>query len=97
NDHKRGTFRAERLNDIFRLLDLRHQIHEKAVHHRVVQSAVAMLSRAGLILGDRIPNLSELYGFDSGTPALAGDDRFLERLVSASENSTDTTPSARTS
>jgi len=97
NDHKRGTFRAERLNDIFRLLDLRHQIHEKAVHHRVVQSAVAMLSRTGLILGDRIPNLSELYGFDSGTPALAGDDRFLERLVSASETSTDTTPSARTS
>ncbi len=37
-DHKRGTIRAERLNDIFRLLDLRHQIHEKAVNHRVVQS-----------------------------------------------------------
>ena len=86
-DEKRGTFRAERLNDIFRLLDLRHQIHEKAVYHRVVQSAVSMLSRIGLILGDRKPTLGALYGFDTGMPALAGDDRFLGQLVNASRPS----------
>ena len=84
NDHKRGTFRAERLNDIFRLLDIRHQIHEKAVYHRVVQSAIAMLARAGLVLGDEKPTLAKLYGYDSGTPALAGDERFLGLLIEAS-------------
>jgi len=84
NDHKRGTFRAERLNDLFRLLDIRHQIHEKAVHHRVVQAAIAMLSRAGLVLGELKPSLSQLYGVDEAvTPALAGDDRFLESLIAA--------------
>ena len=53
------------MNDIFRLLDIRHQIHEKAVHHRVVQSAIAMLSRTGLILkrGEGLPPVQELYGF----------------------------------
>lgn len=84
NDHKRGTFRAERLNDIFRLLDIRHQIHEKAVYHRVVQSAIAMLARAGLVLGENKPSLAQLYGYDSGTPALASDDHFLEVLIEAS-------------
>jgi HD superfamily phosphohydrolase len=84
-DHKRGTFRAERLNDIFRLLDLRHQIHEKAVYHRVVQSAIAMLSRAILILGDKKPSLTELYGMQGSTPALACDDLFLERLIHLGE------------
>jgi len=72
-DHKRGTFRSERLNDIFRMLDLRHEIHEKAVHHRVVQSAIAMLGRAGQILRDQncFPELPELYGLpaSSGTSA----------------------------
>jgi hypothetical protein len=85
-DHKRGTFRAERLNDIFRLLDIRHQIHEKAVYHRVVQSAIAMLSRTGLILRkhNKLPELLQLYGLDDGfTPALAGDERFLEYLVNS--------------
>jgi hypothetical protein len=38
---KRGVVRMERLNDLFRLLDLRHEIHEKAVFHRVVQSGAA--------------------------------------------------------
>lgn len=84
NDHKRGTFRAERLNDIFRLLDIRHQIHEKAVYHRVVQSAIAMLARAGLVLGENKPTLDQLYGYDSGTPALASDEHFLQVLIGAS-------------
>src|SRR5205807_5607552 len=84
-DHKRGTFRAERLNDVFRLLDLRHQIHEKAVYHRVVQSAIAMLSRAILILDEKRPPLTELYGLKKGTPALACDDRFLDRLIQLGE------------
>src|SRR4029077_7193204 len=84
-DYKRGTFRAERLNDIFRLLDLRHQIHEKAVYHRVVQSAIAMLSRAILILGEKKPPLTELYGLKGSTPALACDDLFLERLIQLGE------------
>ena len=94
NDHKRGTFRAERLNDIFRLLDLRHQIHEKAVYHRVVQSAIAMLSRACLTLGDNKPKLKTLYGYDekAESRALAGDDHFLEKLI---ETSLDTDTRAR--
>jgi HD superfamily phosphohydrolase len=80
NDDKRGTFRAERLNDIFRLLDLRHQIHEKAVYHRVVQSAIAMLGRSILMMETK-PSLIELYGMDGNSIALAGDDRFLDKLV----------------
>jgi hypothetical protein len=83
NDHKRGTFRAERLNDIFRLLDLRHQIHEKAVYHRVVQSAIAMLSRASLMHQSDMPDLRQLYGLDKATVALAGDDGFLQHLLDA--------------
>lgn len=92
DDHKRGTFRAERLNDIFRLLDLRHQIHEKAVFHRVVQSSVAMLSRAGLILGKAgKPSLEDLYGQsgDSATTALAGDDHFLHLLLKKAQDGGD--------
>jgi hypothetical protein len=85
NDHKRGTFRAERLNDIFRLLDLRHQIHEKAVYHRVVQSAIAMLSRASLMPDAGMPDLRQLYGLDKATVALAGDDGFLQHLVDAAK------------
>jgi hypothetical protein len=83
-DHKRGTFRAERLNDLFRLLDLRHQIHEKAVHHRVVQSAIAMLSRSSLIMRDEMPPLPQLYGLQDETMALAGDESFLRHLVTLS-------------
>jgi HD superfamily phosphohydrolase len=84
NDSKRGTFRSERLNDIFRLLDVRHQIHEKAVYHRVVQSAIAMLARSILMMPKK-PEVAELYGFDGNTLALGGDDRFLEKLVSLSQ------------
>jgi HD superfamily phosphohydrolase len=89
DDHKRGTFRAERLNDIFRLLDLRHQIHEKAVFHRVVQSAIAMLSRAGLILNDAKPTLERLYGLDLSSPSLAGDDHFLHLLATTDVEGTE--------
>ena len=42
-DRKRGTPRVNLIDDIFRLLDLRHEIHQKAVLHRVVQSSNAML------------------------------------------------------
>ena len=38
DDSKRNTLRMELLNDLFQLLNLRHEIHEKAVFHRVVQS-----------------------------------------------------------
>jgi HD superfamily phosphohydrolase len=97
-DHKRGTIRAERLNDIFRLLDLRHQIHEKAVNHRVVQSTVAMLSRLGLIIGpSKLPSLKQLYGMDGDTPALSGDDIFLEKLISIANTTAGPGPSARAS
>lgn len=84
NDSKRGTLRSERLNDVFRLLDVRHQIHEKAVHHRVVQSAIAMLARS-IMMMEKKPTVSELYGFDGNTLALGGDDRFLEKLVMLSQ------------
>jgi HD superfamily phosphohydrolase len=83
NDYKRGTVRAERINDVFRLLDLRHEIHEKAVYHRVVQSAIAMMSRALLMLGTSKPRVSTLYGLDLPTVALCGDEKFLEILVRA--------------
>lgn len=84
NDSKRGTLRSERLNDVFRLLDVRHQIHEKAVHHRVVQSAIAMLGRS-IMMMEKKPTVRELYGFDGNTVALGGDDRFLEKLVKLSQ------------
>jgi hypothetical protein len=67
------------------LLDIRHQIHEKAVYHRVVQSAIAMLARAILMMGNSRPTLPVLYGFESKTPALAGDDAFLSFLVQQSD------------
>jgi hypothetical protein len=80
-DRKRGMVRPERVNDIFRLLDLRQEIHEKAVFHRVVQGAIAMLSRAVLALGPNKPDLEHLYFPPSGTPALLGDEHFLNTLV----------------
>src|SRR5205085_11521360 len=71
HDHKRGTTRTFILNDLFRLLDLRQDIHEKAVVHRVVQSANAMLARGLLLLGkermpgeDKRPTLKELVGLE---------------------------------
>lgn len=84
-DHKRGTHRTERLNDIFRLLDLRYEIHEKAVFHRVVQSAIAMMARALLIVPKEAkPTLKQIFGFDGiESPALCGEDRFLRMLIDA--------------
>ena len=81
NDYKRGVLRSERVNDVFRLLDLRHEIHEKAVHHRVVQSAVAMLARAAMLAGSKKPTLASLYGLGARDHALHGDDLFLRRLA----------------
>jgi hypothetical protein len=84
-DGKRGNVRMERLNDLFRLLDLRQEIHEKAVFHRIVQAGIAMLSRAILRLpkGEK-PSLQAMYGFEPGSsPAMCGDDHFLELLISA--------------
>lgn len=81
HDHKRNTARTEGLNDVFRLLDLRHEIHEKAVMHRVVQSANAMLSRALLLLGDDRPQLTDLVGLNRRDHALQGEDTFFQRLL----------------
>ncbi len=87
NDYKRGTVRFDVVNEIFRLLDLRFEIHEKAVFHRVVQAASAMLSRSLLLLGNKKPNLGDLYGFvDKPTsPALCGEDLFLQQLIDVSK------------
>jgi len=86
-DLKRGTTRVFLLNDIFRLLDLRQDIHEKAVMHRVVQSANAMLARGMLLLGDLRPGLDELVPVGHTYHALYGEDLFfhtlLERCVTA--------------
>lgn len=75
-DYKRGTVRSERVNDVFRLLDLRHEIHEKAVFHRVVQSATAMLARTIQLL-DKKPTVAELYNLGTPLTSVSGDDRFL--------------------
>jgi HD superfamily phosphohydrolase len=80
-DHRRGTSRVVLINDIFRLLDLRHEIHEKAVMHRVVQSANAMLSRALLLMGDEIPNPQDLVKFGDKFHALQGEELFLSTLA----------------
>ncbi len=88
NDYKRGTVRSERVNDVFRLLDLRHEIHEKAVFHRVVQSAIAMLARSLLMLGDAKPAPKEFYGFGDTSTALCGEDEFLRQILVASSRAT---------
>jgi len=95
-DHKRGIIRTDRLNDIFQMLEIRHTIHEKAVYHRMAQSALAMLSRAiklGQAYEERQTNTpgvetpspltaASLYGFNTSTSvALHGDEHFLGRLV----------------
>lgn len=87
-DHKRGTIRNDALNDIFRLLELRHEIHEKAVSHRMVHTATAMLGRALLLLGEKArPPLKELYfPARTGSPALAGDDYFFNILLEHSNS-----------
>jgi len=94
HDHKRGTTRTFLLNDLFRLLDLRQDIHEKAVVHRVVQSANAMLSRGLLLLGkegmpgeDKRPKLREIVGLgknDRGEKqhhALQSEDLLFQQLL----------------
>lgn len=84
-DHKRGTTRIALLNDIFRLLDLRHEIHEKAVMHRVVQAAIAMLARALLLLkkagGDRWPKQVDLLALGKPHHAVQSEDVFLRHLL----------------
>jgi HD superfamily phosphohydrolase len=82
NDYKRGVIRPERINDVFRLLDRRHEIHEKAVFHRVVQSAIAMLARGVALARDGKPASQTLYGIGSPQHALHGDDRLLQSLAS---------------
>ena len=85
HDHKRGTTRTFLLNDLFRLLDLRQGIHEKAVMHRVVQSANAMLSRALLLLAevDRRPSPSTIAAFDDEKKphSLQCEDLFFRELL----------------
>src|SRR5439155_5084335 len=85
-DYKRGTVRMELFNNIFRLVDLRHEIHEKAVFHRVVQAANAMLSRTILLLKGKRPDLADLFGLGSGKQpgALCGEDHFLDTLIQRS-------------
>lgn len=83
NDNKRGTVRDYLLNDVFRLLDLRYEIHEKAVNHRIVHSANAMLTRAILILeklGQK-PPLESVIGFGDDCPTLFGEETFLRLLI----------------
>ena len=84
-DHKRGTVRVERINDIFRLLHSRHEIHEKAVFHRIVQAGLAMLSRSLILLGDRKPTRAALYNLNQPNLSLTGDDHFLEQLLTTAE------------
>jgi hypothetical protein len=88
-DHKRGTTRTFLVNDLFRLLDLRQGIHEKAVMHRVVQSANAMLSRALLLLAEhgKRPNPSTIVAFDDEKKphSLQGEDLFFRELLNQCE------------
>ncbi|MEX2181884.1 MAG: HD domain-containing protein [Gemmatimonadaceae bacterium] len=81
NDYKRGVIRSERINDVFRMVDFRHEIHEKAVFHRVVQGAIAMLARAIALAGDERPTIAQLYQVGSSLHALQGDDLFLQQLA----------------
>ena len=92
-DHKRGTTRTFLLNDLFRLLDLRQDIHEKAVVHRVVQSANAMLARGLLLLGkegmydedDKRPKLKDVVGLgDKQHHALQSEDLLFKQLLDIS-------------
>jgi HD superfamily phosphohydrolase len=79
-DHKRGTTRMFLLNDLFRLLDLRHEIHEKAVMH---QSANAMLSRGLLLLkmADKRPSQADLVAFGHRYHALQSEDLLMRLLL----------------
>lgn len=85
HDHKRGTTRTFLINDIFRLLDLRQEIHEKAVIHRVVQSANSMLARGLLLLGQaKRPTLKEVVGLSlekGQCHSLQSEDLFFDQLL----------------
>jgi hypothetical protein len=93
-DHKRGTTRTFLLNDIFRLLDLRQEIHEKAVVHRVVQSANSMLARGLLLLGESTrPRLEAVVGLAANQYfPLQCEDLLFDQLIKLCRNhaSTDT-------
>lgn len=94
HDFKRGTTRMFLLNDLFRLLDLRHEIHEKAVMHRVVQSANAMLARGLLLLNasQKRPAQRDLVTLGSRDHVLQSEDIFLKSLLDRSrQESTDVT------
>lgn len=88
-DYKRGTFHPEVPEDLFRMLDTRFAIHQKAIFHRVVQAAVAMLWRAMRLLPAHMkPPPNELYAWPLSTSdncgserALRGDDYLLSRLI----------------
>jgi hypothetical protein len=88
NDYKRGVIRAERINDVFRMLGVRHEIHEKAVYHRVVQSAIAMLARALLLADTKRPKVASLYNVGHANHCLSGDDYLLQLLVAIPDDET---------
>jgi len=96
-DHKRGTSRVSVINDIFRLLDLRHEIHEKAVMHRIVQAANAMLSRALLLMRNRKPFLANIVNLEDVCLALQGEDNFLLSLIERCSDEVNTNDSNRAS
>ncbi len=85
HDQKRGTPRVGLVNEIFRLLDLRHEIHEKAVLHRVVLAANAMLSRALLLLKQK-PTLKQMIKVGDRTHSLHGDESFFQQLLQNCDN-----------
>lgn len=88
-DRKRGTPRVNLIDDIFRLLDLRHEIHQKAVLHRVVQSSNAMLSRVLLLLGENMPSLLDIVEPGRPTHALRGEDALFALLLQRCQDVTD--------
>lgn len=81
DDRKRRTLKTGLINDLFRLLELRFEIHERAVLHRVVQACVAMLWH--IMAADSItkPSLEEVLGWKDDLVALSGDDHFLNKLL----------------
>jgi HD superfamily phosphohydrolase len=81
DDPKRRTIRTGVINDLFRLLDLRFEIHERAVFHRVTQACVAMLWRVMGTEPQNKPPLKEILGWSGDTVALGGDDHFLTKLL----------------
>jgi len=100
-DYKRGTLRLEAVDDIFSLLNARFAIHHKAVFHRVVQAACAMVWRSIAFLGDRKPALNELYNWPIDAPShsdglqvLAGDEQFLNLLIGGQRSSVGDEPDA---